>query len=98
LGEGRGGAVLEPQERELIAQLYRFPATVETAATNYDPSEVANYCYDLAKAFHKFFTDLSILKAETEEAKRFRLQLCAAVANVLETGMGLLGIEMPERM
>ncbi len=98
LGEGRGGAMLEPQERELIALLYRFSATVETAAANYDPSEVANYCYDLAKAFHKFFTDLSILKAETEEAKRFRLQLCEAVANVLKTGMGLLGIEMPERM
>ncbi len=89
---------LQPQERELIAQLYRFPATVETAANNYDPSEIANYCYDLAKAFHRFFTDLSILKAETEEAKAFRLQLCAAVANVLKTGMGLLGIEMPERM
>ncbi len=93
-----GKLVLQPQERELIAQLYRFPATVEVAATNYDPSEVANYCYDLAKAFHRFFTDLSILKAETEEAKAFRLQLCAAVANVLKTGMGLLGIEMPERM
>ncbi len=91
-------ASIEPQERELIAQLYRFPATVETAAANYDPSEVANYCYDLAKAFHRFFTDLSILKAETEESKVFRLQLCAAVANVLKTGMGLLGIEMPERM
>jgi arginyl-tRNA synthetase len=92
------GTSIEPQERELIAQLYRFPDTVQTAAANYDPSEIANYCYDLAKAFHRFFTDLSILKAETEEAKAFRLQLCAAVANVLKTGMGLLGIEMPDRM
>ncbi len=92
------GTSIEPQERDLIAQLYRFPATVQTAAANYDPSEIANYCYDLAKAFHRFFTDLSILKAETAEAKAFRLQLCAAVANVLKTGMGLLGIEMPERM
>ncbi|MCF8245830.1 MAG: arginine--tRNA ligase [Saprospiraceae bacterium] len=93
-----GQSAIEPQERELIAQLYRLPATVETAAANYDPSEVANYCYDLAKAFHKFFTDLSILKADTEVAKAFRLQLCGAVANALRTGMGLLGIEMPERM
>jgi arginyl-tRNA synthetase len=93
-----GYSVLQPQEKELIGQLYRFPATVQVAAANYDPSEIANYCYDLAKAFHRFFTDLSILKAETEEAKAFRLQLCAAVANVLKTGMGLLGIEMPERM
>ncbi|MBI1225071.1 MAG: arginine--tRNA ligase [Bacteroidetes bacterium] len=89
---------LEPQEKELIAQLYRFPVAISTAANNYDPSEIANYCYDLAKAFHRFFTDLSILKAETEEAKLLRLELCGAVANVLKTGMGLLGIEMPERM
>ncbi len=89
---------LQLQEKDLIGQLYRFPETVQTAADNYDPSEIANFCYDLAKGFHKFYTDLSILKAETEEAKAFRLQLCAAVANVLKTGMGLLGIEMPERM
>ncbi|MCC6723913.1 MAG: arginine--tRNA ligase [Saprospiraceae bacterium] len=89
---------LQPQEIDLIGQLYRFPATVQVAASNYDPSEIANFSYDLAKGFHKFYTDLSILKAETEEAKAFRLQLCAAVANVLKTGMGLLGIEMPERM
>lgn len=89
---------IQLQEKELIAQLYRFPATIETAATNYDPSEIANYCYDLAKGFHKFYTDLSILKAETDQAKAFRLQLCAAVANTLKNGMELLGIEMPERM
>ncbi|MBI5916275.1 MAG: arginine--tRNA ligase [Bacteroidetes bacterium] len=89
---------IEPQEKELISQLYRFPEAIETAAAEYDPSTVANYCYDLAKAFHRFFTDLSILKAESEEARTFRLQLCQAVANVLKTGMDLLGIEMPERM
>jgi arginyl-tRNA synthetase len=92
------GHDLQPQEKELIAQLYRFPATIQAAATNYDPSEIANYCYDLAKAFHRFFTDLSILKAETEEAKAFRLKLCAAVAHSLKNGMELLGIEMPNRM
>ena len=89
---------IQPQEKELISQLYRFPDAINSAATDYDPSAVANYCYDLAKAFHKFFTDLSILKAESEEAKAFRLRLCEAVANVLKTGMELLGIEMPERM
>lgn len=89
---------IQLQEKELIALLYRFPDVVLTAANEYDPSHVANYCYEMAKAFHKFFTDLSILKAESAEAKAFRLQLCRAVANVLKTGMELLGIEMPERM
>ncbi len=89
---------IQPQEKELISQIYRFPEVINSAAADFDPSAVANYCYDLAKAFHRFFTDLSILKAESEEAKAFRLQLCGAVANVLKTGMELLGIEMPERM
>lgn len=89
---------IQPQEKELLSLVYRFPDVITSAATDYDPSAVANYCYELAKAFHKFFTDLSILKAESEEAKAFRLELCRAVANVLKTGMELLGIEMPERM
>ncbi len=85
-------------EKQLIGQLYRFPEVIETAAKEYDPSAIANYNYDLAKGFHKFFSELSILKAETEEARAFRLELCQAIANVLKTGMDLLGIEMPERM
>ena len=89
---------LEIQEKALVQQLHGFPDLILSAANEYDPSQVANYCYDLAKAFHKFYTDYSILKADTEEAKAFRLALSAAIANVLRTGMGLLGIEMPERM
>jgi arginyl-tRNA synthetase len=89
---------LEPQEKELIGQLYRYPEVILAAAGEFDPSTLANYCYELAKAFHRFFTDLSILKAETPEARAFRLALCAAVARVLAAGMDLLGIEMPERM
>jgi arginyl-tRNA synthetase len=89
---------LEPLEKELAGQIYRFPELILNAAHTYDPSLVANYCYELAKNFHRFFTEHSILRAESEEAKAFRLQLSKAVANVLKTGMGLLGIEMPERM
>ena len=85
-------------EKQLIGQLYRFPEVIETAAKEYDPSAIANYNYDLAKGFHKFFSELSILKAESDEARAFRLELCQAIANVLKTGMELLGIEMPERM
>ncbi len=85
-------------EREIINQLYRFPAIVQEAADNYDPSVLANYCYDLAKSFHKFWHDHSILSAESEEIIAFRLVLCSAVGNTLKNAMGLLGIEMPERM
>lgn len=89
---------LEVQEREMLAQLYAFPELVRTAAGDYDPSAIANFCYDLAKAYHRFYHDYSILNADTEAAKAFRLQLSRAVANVLKLGMSLLGIEMPERM
>ncbi len=89
---------MQPIEKSLIGQLYRFPETILEAAEDFDPSTIAHFCYDLAKNFHKFFSELSILKAETEEARAFRLELCQSTANVLKTGMGLLGIEMPERM
>ena len=89
---------LETQEKEIVAQLYAFPEIIGQAATEYDPSTVANYCYDLAKAYHRFYHDYSILNADTAPARAFRLQLSQAVANVLRHGMSLLGIEMPDRM
>jgi arginyl-tRNA synthetase len=89
---------LEPTERELISQLYAYPALLQDAAETYDPSVIAMYCYELAKNLHKFWHDVSILNAETEAAVAFRLSLCRSVGNVLKSGMGILGIEMPERM
>ena len=89
---------LAPAERELVNQLYSFPGLIKTAAENYDPSLIAMFCYDLAKSLHKFWHDHSILSAESAEAIAFRLQLCKAVGNTLQKGMGLLGIEVPERM
>ncbi len=89
---------LEPAERELISLLYAYPGLVRDAAAAYDPSLIAMYCYELAKNLHKFWHDVSILNAETAAAVAFRLQLCRAVGNVLESGMNILGIDMPERM
>ncbi len=89
---------LAPAERELINQLYAFPALVRDAAEALDPSVVAMYCYELAKSLHKFWHDHSILSAESPAAVAFRLQLCKAVGNTLSAGMNLLGIEVPERM
>ncbi len=89
---------IESGEKELLAQIYAFPTVVQSAAESYDPSEMANYCYNLAQRFHKFYHDYSVLRADSEEAKAFRLELSRTVANVLESGMEMLGIEMPERM
>lgn len=89
---------LQPLERALITDLYKFPGLIKQAAADYDPSLIANYCYELAKNFHRFYHDHSILGAETEGARNFRLKLSMAIAHSLNLGMGLLGIEMPERM
>jgi arginyl-tRNA synthetase len=88
---------LEPSEKELIIQLFDFPTLIEKSALEYDPSAVAAYCYSLAKAYSKFWSDVSIFKSE-DIAKAFRLELSQAVANSLKIGMECLGIEMPERM
>ncbi|NBB88257.1 MAG: arginine--tRNA ligase, partial [Bacteroidetes bacterium] len=87
-----------PQERSLLNSIYKFPSVIAESADRYDPSHVAHYAYDLAKLFHKFYHDISIQRAESEEDKHLRLFLCQAVAAVLEKSMGLLGMEMPKRM
>jgi len=89
---------LENEEKVLLGLIYNYPQIIKDAAEGYDPSTIANYCYDLAKGYHKLWHEHQIIKADSEGAKLFRLQLSAAVANVLESGMLLLGIEMPERM
>lgn len=89
---------LETAEKDLIAQIFQYPQLIKEAAEAYDPSLIANYCYSLAKAYHKFYHDYSILKADTNAAKAFRLQLSTVISRVLQSGMDLLGIEMPEKM
>ena len=89
---------LQPQEKDIILQLFDFPNIIEQAANDYDPSHVGAYCYNLAKLYHKFWHDLPMLKAETEAAKVFRLMLSTQLAKTLQFGMDLLGIEMPHKM
>lgn len=91
-------ARLEDLEKELLRSLYEFPDIVKRAAAEYDPSHIAGYAYNLAKNFHRFYHDHSILRAESEAAKSFRLKLAQAVSQALKTAMDLLGIEMPEKM
>ena len=86
------------KEVDLIQKISEYGASVEQAGKDYSPSGIANYCYELTKAFNQFYHDYSILNADTEEEKQFRLVLARNVGKTLKNGMALLGIEVPERM
>ena len=85
-------------ERDLIQQLGAFPETIEASAQEFSPAQLANYIYEVAKLYNKFYHEETILKAEANDVKNFRLHLSAAAAKVIAKGMGLLGICVPERM
>ena len=93
-----GTMPLNEKEIELIQKLNEFGAAVEQAGKDYSPSGIANYCYELTKAFNQFYHDYSILGADTAEEKVVRLVLAQNVGKTLKNGMALLGIEVPERM
>jgi len=89
---------LEDKERDLIKQLQLFPEVIQLAANNHSPALIANYTYDLVKAFNSFYQNVSILGAETQNEIVFRVQLSQAVANTIKNAFNLLGIDVPERM
>jgi len=89
---------LHTVEQQLIQQLCEYENVLIAAAVNYDPSEVANAIYTLAKLFNKFYGELKILSADTEDEKRLRLALSQATAKTIKHGMKLLGIDVPEKM
>jgi len=91
-------AELDGIERDLIVTLSKFPQTILEAAEGHSPAVVANYVYELAKTYNKFYHEKPIMQAEEERQRQFRLQLSAASANVISRAMGLLGIDVPERM
>ena len=89
---------LNEKEVELIQKMNEFGAAVEQAGKDYSPSGIANYCYELTKVFNQFYHDYSILNEPDEQKKLFRIMLAKNVAKIIKNGMGLLGIEVPERM
>ncbi|TAH06479.1 MAG: arginine--tRNA ligase [Sphingobacteriia bacterium] len=89
---------LFPLEKQLIIELEQFPAVMEEAATENDPSKIAIYTFNLAKTFSSFYSEHSIANAESEEKKALRIMLAKLTAGVIKTGMELLGIKVPERM
>lgn len=91
-------AALSDKEISLIQHLNDFPAAVRQAGTDYNPSCIANYCYELVKEYNQFYHDFSVLREEDEAKRTVRLALSKAVSQVVKNALGLLGIEVPERM
>ena len=89
---------LFPLEKELLVLLERFPSIISDAADNLDPSKIAIYVFSVAKMYNSFYSEHSVLSAESEEKKQLRLQLSQLTAQVIKTAMQLLGIAVPERM
>jgi len=91
-------APLLPLEKKLLFELEQYPQVIATAGSELDPSVIANYLFQLAKSFNTFYAEHSISNAENEEKKQLRLALAQMIANVIQSGMKLLGILVPERM
>ena len=93
-------SAVAPNDKEtvIIQKLADFSSAVADAGRNYSPALIANYVYDLAKEYNQFYHDYSILKEQDNQVRAFRLLLSATVASVIRRGMGLLGIEVPDRM
>ena len=91
-------ATISEKECGIIRMLNEFPNVVKQVGTDYSPSGIANYTYELAKEYNQFYHDFSILREENAETKAFRILLTRNVGKVIKTAMNLLGIEVPERM
>ncbi|MBO7067935.1 MAG: arginine--tRNA ligase [Bacteroidaceae bacterium] len=89
---------LSDKEISLVQHLQGFETAVKQAGADYNPSCIANYCYELVKEYNQFYHDFSVLREEDGKKRLFRIALSAAVGQVIKNGMGLLGIEVPERM
>ena len=89
---------LSDKEKDLIKSIAKLPAVIKEAGENYSPALLGNYAYELAKEFNQFYHDFSILKEEDIAVRNFRLLLAKECSEAIKNAMGMLGIEMPERM
>ncbi len=90
--------ILSSKEKDIIRILHDYPAVIKNAAENRSPALIANFAFELAKEFNGFYQEIPIFKEADEELRKFRLLLSAFTANVIQSSMGLLGIEVPEKM
>lgn len=92
-------ASISATERDMIILLSKYPLELAAAGKVYSPATLANYLYEVAKMFNKFYHEVPpIVKEEDEKAKQHRLNICQVTAGVLKKGMAILGIQVPERM
>lgn len=89
---------LLPLERELIINLEKYPNIISDASTELNPAVIANYVFNLAKLYNSFYSEHSVVNAENEEKKTFRLCLSVMTANIIKSAMELLGIKVPDKM
>lgn len=97
-GESIASSALLKLEKELILLLEQYPSILQQAALEYNPSIIAIYLFNVAKTYNSFYTEHSVLNAETIEKKQLRLHICRLTSNILKNGMHLLGIDVPEKM
>lgn len=98
IARSTGDTVLNEKEVSLVRMMYEFPDIIQEASITYNPSLIANYLYELAKEFNQFYHDHSILSAGDRDQVSMRLLLVVAIGQVIESGMELLGLEVPQRM
>src|SRR5699024_3216732 len=90
--------VLSEKEKELLKQIQLFPETIQHAAKQYSPALIANYTYELVKEFNSFYQNISILGADNNNIKAFRIALSSSVGSIIKIAFGLLCIQVPDRM
>ncbi len=87
-----------PKEKQILKLLYDFPSAISEAGKNLSPAIIANYCYDLAKEYNQFYQEIPVLREPDNDKLRFRLDLSEFTGRVIKRGLGLLGIQVPEKM
>jgi arginyl-tRNA synthetase len=95
---GSDTADLLPQEKELLKKIHDFPALLMQAAEMHSPAVIANYAFELASEYNRFYHDVTILKEENPLSRGLRLSLSKFTAQLIANSLWLLGIEVPERM
>jgi arginine--tRNA ligase len=91
-------AAISDSEKYIIQYLSSFAEVLGEASRTFSPALIANYCYDLAKEFSRFYHDYPILREENADVRNLRLVLCRTISKVLVNAMSLLGIELPNKM
>ena len=92
------GVKISDKEKEIIKQLINFSAIIQEAAFVYSPAIIVNYIYELVKEYNSYYQGTTILNAETKEIIAFRVALSELVGKIIRTGMGLLGVSVPDKM